>query len=168
MKNRPSKHDLDKLATAFCTKQTDLLKLIGVSRQYAHTVISGKVFPSDKYLKKIGDFKLIQWQQSQQPKNKRAPIRKFECDLKAGVSMKKLCDVRDKLKSLNQIEEAIQLTERLKETYKAKSLEHDWCIVHVRVLKQKLPKNTEFIRAELEAKEAALLAEIKYWEKRKS
>ena len=168
MKFYKVKNELDKVVTSFCATQTDVLKLIGVSRQYAHSVNSGKVFPSFRYQDKIADFRMIILQQAASPKTARGPIKTVVCERKAGVAAKKFNDVQKALQQLQQLEDAILLTERLKETYKPRSLQYDWCVLHLRVLRQKLPKDVELVRAECEAQAAGLSAEIKYWEKRKS
>ena len=168
MKKYTFKNELDRVTTAFCASQTDILRLIGVSRQYAHAVNSRKVFPSHNYVDKIGDFKLMILKQAAKPKRARENIKATECERKASVTTKKLNDVRDALQRLTQLEEAILLTEQLKETHKPKSLAYNWCVLHLRILRKKLPKNLELVRAEYEAQEAGQLAVIKYWQKRSS
>ena len=168
MKFYKPKNELDKVVASFGATQTDVLKLIGVSRQYAHSVNSGKVFPSFRYQDKMAEFKLMILQIAANSNSARAPIKTVDCELKAGVAGKKLNDVQKALQELKQLEDAILLTDRLKETYKPRSLEYDWCVLHLRVLRQKLPKDVEFTRATYEAQAAGLSAEIKYWEKRKS
>ena len=167
MKFYKTKNELDKVVTSFCATQTDVLKLIGVSRQYAHSVNSGKVLPSFRYQDKMAEFKLLIVQQAAKRKSAQGPIKTEECERRAGVAAKKMNDVQKALQQLQQLEDAILLTDRLKETYKPRSLQYDWCVLHLRVLRQKLPKDVELVRAEYEAQAAGLSAEIKYWEKRK-
>jgi DNA-binding XRE family transcriptional regulator len=167
MKFYKPKNELDKVVASFGATQSDVLKLIGVSRQYAHAVNSGKAFPSLRYQDKMTEFKLMILQVAANSKSVRAPIKNAVCELKAGVAAKKLNDVQMALQQLKQLEDAILLTNRLKETYKPRSLEYDWCVLHLRVLRQKLPKDLELARAAYEAQAAGLSAEIKYWEKRK-
>ena len=167
MKFYKPKNELDKVVASFGATQTDVLKLMGVSRQYAHTVNSGKVFPSFRYQDKMAEFKLMILQIASNSKSARAPIKTVDCELKAGVAGKKLNDVQKALQELKQLEDAILLTDRLKETYKPRSVEYDWCVHHLRVLRQKLPKDPELVRAVYESQAAGLRAEIRYWEKRK-
>lgn len=105
-------------------------------------------------------------QQAAKPNSARETIKTADCERKAYITAKKLKDVREALQQLTQLEDAILLTEELKETYKPRSLAYDWCVLHIRILRQKLPKNLELVRSEYEAQEAAYIAAIKYWEKR--
>ena len=79
---------------------------------------------------------------------------------------KKINDLQSALSRLKQTEEALVYVSYLSHQFESKSIEHDWCTLHVRRLKHRLPKDPDLQRAEWEAKLAGLLGERKYWERK--
>ena len=76
MKFYKPKNELDKVVASFGATQTDVLKLMGVSRQYAHSVNRGTVFPSFRYQDKMAEFKLMISQVASNSRSARAPIKR--------------------------------------------------------------------------------------------
>ena len=151
------------LARAYGAKQVELLQLLGASRQYVHGVERGHFLPSVSYEAKLTHFQEVVYRQLASPKKKSSTLKASVRDRQASIAGKKLNDLIKKLKDLEELEQAIVHTEQLQDNYVRKSLEHDWCVVHLRELKTKLPKDVDLERAKLQAAEAGLMAEIAFW-----
>jgi DNA-binding XRE family transcriptional regulator len=163
MKSKHPTGSIAWLARAYGAKQVELLQLLGASRQYVHGVERGHFLPSVSYEAKLTHFQEVAYRKLTSPKKKSSVLKASLRDRQASIAAKKLNDVRKKLNGLEELEQAIEHTEQLQEKYARKSLEHDWCMVHIRKLKMKLPKDIDLVRAKLRASEAGLMAEIEYW-----
>jgi hypothetical protein len=165
MKKNGSRHPLTELSLKLGAKQTELLELLEISRPLLHLISTGKRPISGRTLRKIELFALAAVSMGKQkpPKNS---ITAKECNHKASVIDKKIYDVTDKLAVLQRMEEAIEYVSQITGKFPVKSKEHDWCTLHLRRLKQRLPKQPDLQRAEWEAKLAGLHAEKKFWEKK--
>jgi len=163
MKSKHPTGSIAWLARAYGAKQVELLQLLGASRQYVHGVERGHFLPSVSYEAKLTHFQEVVYRQLASPKKKSSALKTSLRDRQASIATKILNDVRKKLKGLEELEHAIMHTEQLQEKYARKSLEHDWCVVHLRELKAKLPNDVDLHRAKLQASEAGLMAEIEYW-----
>jgi hypothetical protein len=74
-------------------------------------------------------------------------------------------DLNDALEQLKAAHAAIDYVTQLLDKLPASSLEHDWCKLHLRRLKHRLPKQPAEQRAIWEAQLAGLAAEQRYWER---
>ncbi len=163
MKSKHPIGSLSSLARAYGAKQVELLQLLGTSRQYVHGVERGHFLASMNYASKFAHFQEVVYRQLASPKEKSSALKASVRDRQASVAGKKLNDVRKKLNGLEELEQAITLTEQLQEKYARKSLEYDWGVLHILKLKTKLPKDINLVRAKLRATEAGLMAEIEFW-----
>ena len=165
MKKNGSRHPLTELSLKLGAKQTELLELLEISRPLLHLISTGKRPISGRTLRKIELFALADASTGKQkpPKNS---ITAKECNHKASVIKKKIYDLTDKLSALQHTENAIEYVSQVTGKFPVKSKEHDWCVLHLRRLKQRLPKQPDLQRAEWEAKLAGLNAEKKFWEKK--
>ena len=156
---------LNKLAAQIGAKQSELIELLGVSRSMYHKVSTGERPITRRVLEKMELFRL-DGHTSEKKRPTTNEISSGDCSRKASIADKKINDVRDELQFLKETEDAIYNVSRLLEKFTARSKEHDWCKLHLRRLKHRLPKNSDVQRAEWEAKLAGLEAEKKYWEKK--
>jgi hypothetical protein len=163
MKSKQSIGSLSSLARAYGAKQVELLQLLGTSRQYVHGVERGHFLPSMNYAVKLTHFQEVVYRQQASPKEKSIALKASVRERQASIIAKRLNDVLKKLEGIDELEQAIVLTEQLQEKYARKSLEHDWCVLHIRKLKTKLPKEINLVRAKLSATAAGLRAEIEFW-----
>jgi transcriptional regulator with XRE-family HTH domain len=165
MKKNNSRHPLTALSLKLGAKQSELLQLLEISRPLLHGISTGKRPISGRTLRKIELFAQADASLEKQ-KTPKKPIAAKECNHKASVIDKKIYDVTDKLAVLQRMEEAIEYVSQITGKFPVKSKEHDWCTLHLRRLKQRLPKQPDLQRAEWEAKLAGLHAEKKFWEKK--
>lgn len=171
MKKMLSQRFILQLVMKLAAKPSEMVELFGVSRNYLHKLSTGVRPLTGKLLDKVASFatkdsgyKAIAPLHSQQQSN--ADQSKTIVARKISVAEKKINDLREELNRLHQTEEAMLYVAHLCDQFESKSFEHDWCKLHLRRLKQRLPKDPDMQRAEWEAKLAGLLAERKYWEKR--
>ena len=163
MKSKQAIGSIASLARAYGAKQVELLQLLGTSRQYVHGVERGHFLPSMNYAAKLTHFQEVFYRQQASPKEKSVALKTSVRDRQSSIAAKRLNDVLKKLEGIDELEQAIVLTEQLQERYARKSLEYDWCVLHIRKLKTKLPKDINLVRAKLRATEAGLMAEIEFW-----
>jgi hypothetical protein len=171
MKKLPSQRFIPQMAKKLAAKPSEMVELFGVSRNYLHKLSTGQRPLTGKLLEKVASLSLkdngfkaiapsLKQQQSNDEQSKTSVARKI------AVAEKKINDLREELNLLQQTEDAMQYVAHLCDQFESKSFEHDWCKLHLRRLKHRLPKDPDMQRAEWEAKLAGLLAERKYWEKK--
>ncbi len=165
MKKITSRNRLAQLALQLGAKQYELSELLEISRTMIHYIAKGERPLTGRVLEKMELFR-IDVHSSNLKRPKPNGIGRTECSRKASVADKKINDVRDELQFLKETEDAIYNISWLLEKFPSRSKEHDWCKLHLRRLKHRLPKNPDMQRAEWEAKLAGLEAEKKYWEKK--
>jgi hypothetical protein len=165
MKKPTSQRFVPQLAAKLAAKPSELTELLGVSRNYLHKLSTGQRPLTGRVLET-----LIRFEQHTSSKKPNAiptqEIPKTNCLRRVSVIQKKINDLMQELDALRQTEEALGYVTHLRHQLVAKSLEHDWCVLHLRRLKHRLPKQPELQRAEWEAKLSGLHAEKKYWEKK--
>ena len=165
MKKPTSHRFVPQLAVKLAAKPSELTELLGVSRNYLHKLSNGQRPLTGRVLETLTQFE----QHTSSKKPHAIPtqeISKTNCLRRVSVIQKKINDLMQELDSLRQTEEALEYVTHLRNQFVAKSLEHDWCTLHLRRLKQRLPKQPDLKCAEWEAKLAGLHAEKKYWEKK--
>ena len=165
MKKITSRNRLAQLALQLGAKQYELSELLEISRTMLHYIAKGERPITGRVLEKMELFRL-DGHTSEKKRPTTNEISSGDCSCKASIADKKINDVRDELQFLKETEDAIYNVSRLLEKFTARSKEHDWCKLHLRRLKHRLPKNPAMQRAEWEAKLAGLEAEKKYWEKK--
>jgi hypothetical protein len=165
MKKGKSRNPINQLASLVGAKQSELIELLGVSRSMYYMVSRGERPLTGRVLEKMELFR-IDVHSSNQKRSEPNGIGRTECSRKASIADKKINDVRDELQFLRETEDAIYNVSLLLEKFSVRSKEHDWCKLHLRRLKHRLPKNPAMQRAEWEAKLTGLEAEKKYWEKK--
>lgn len=164
MKKKSSNRRIASLAEKLCAKQSELLELLNVSRSYLHRISTGERPLNGSVLEKINRLHIVDEKPPAKiPTTKNIGKKFFE--RKHGVAQKKIHDLQAALQRLAATQEAIVYVSRLLDQLPSQSLEHDWCKLHLRRLKHRLPKNAEEQRALLEAQLAGLVAEVRYWEK---
>ena len=172
MKKIPSQRFLQQLATKLAAKPSEMLELFGVSRSYLYKLSLGERPLTGQMLEKAAAFAMKESAlKSKAPsaahKNLQASgtISKADCARNAARVWKKIKDLQLAMQHLQKTEEAIEYVSQMCDQFEPKSKEHDWCVLHLRRLKHRMPKNPELQRTEWEAKLAGLEAEKKYWEK---
>ena len=165
MKRIPSRNRLAQLARQLGAKQYELSELLEISRTMLHYIAKGERPITGRVLEKMELFRL-DGHTSEKKRTTNNQISRGDCSRKASIADKKINDVRDELQFLKETDDAIYNVSRLLEKFTARSKDHDWCKLHLRRLKHRLPKNPDMQRAEWEAKLTGLEAEKKYWEKK--
>jgi hypothetical protein len=164
MKKKLSNRRIASLAEKLCVRQSELLELLNVSRSYLHRISSGERPLNGPVLEKINRLQLSEEKPSAKIPSVETVAKKF-CERQSGVAQKKIHDLQDTLQQLQATQDAIAYITQLTPQLPARSLEHDWCKLHLRRLKHRLPKNIGEQRALWEAELAARGAEKRYWEK---
>lgn len=165
MKKITSRNRLAQLALQLGAKQYELSELLEISRTMLHYIAKGERPNTGRVLEKMELFH-VDAIASEKKRPTPNEISREECSRKASIADKKINDVRDELQFLKETEVAIYNVSQLLEKFTARSKEHEWCKLHLRRLKHRLPKNPDMQRAEWEAKLAGLETEKKYWEKK--
>ncbi len=163
MKKKSSNQRVASLAEKLSAKQSELLELLNVSRSYLHRISTGERPLNGSVLEKINRLQLAEVKRSAKISSVESISKKF-CERQSGVAQKKIHDLQDALQQLQATQQAIAYITQLIPQLPARSLEHDWCKLHLRRLKHRLPKNVEEQRALLEAELAGLVAEVRYWD----
>jgi transcriptional regulator with XRE-family HTH domain len=163
MKTKSSNRRIASLAEKLCAKQSELLELLNVSRSYLHRISTGERPLNGSVLEKINRLQLADVKPSPKNPSVETVSKKF-CEQKSLVAQKKIHDLQDALQQLQTIQESIAYITQLIPQLPARSLEHDWCKLHIRRLKHRLPKNLGEQRSLWEAELAGLMAEVRYWE----
>jgi transcriptional regulator with XRE-family HTH domain len=163
MKKKSSNRRIASLAEKLCAKPSELLELLNVSRSYLHRISTGERPLNGSVLEKINRLQLTEVKPSAKIPSVETVAKKF-CERKSLVVQKKIHDLQDALQQLQATQEAIAYITQLIPQLPARSLEHDWCKLHLRRLKHRLPKNLGEQRALLEAELAGLVAEVRYWD----
>ncbi len=165
MKKTVSPRFVPQLAMKLAAKPSELTELLGVSRNYLHKLSTGQRPLTGRVLETLIQFE--QYTPSKKPHAiPKQEVPKNNCLRRVSVIQKKINDLMQELDTLRQTEAALEYVTHLRNQFVAKSLEHDWCTLHLRRLKQRLPKQPDLQRAEWEAKLAGLHAEKKFWEKK--
>ena len=173
MKKIPSQRFLPQLAIKLAAKPSEMVELFGVSRNYLHKLSNGQRPMTGKVLEKVAAFvekdrgyKTVMPSASLLNRQRQTHSSPTAAERKVAVLNKKINDLQSALNRLKQTEEALVYVSYLSHQFEPKSIEHDWCKLHARRLKHRLPKDPDLHRAEVEAKLAGLLGERKYWEKK--
>ena len=164
MRKKSSNRRIASLAEKLCAKQSEILELLNVSRSYLHRISTGERPLNGSVLEKINRLQLIDENPTAKISAVKTISKKFY-ERKSLVTQKKLQDLQDELQELHATQEAIAYITQLIPQLPARSLEHDWCRLHLRRLKHRLPKNLGEQRALWEAELAGLVAELRYWER---
>ncbi len=173
MKKIPSQRFIPQLALKMAAKPSEMVELFGVSRNYLFKLSTGHRPLTGRMLEKVAafaekDLGFKGYEPSTPPGNRQLQTNSSPtfAQRKIAVLNKKINDLQLALSRLKQTEDALTYVNYLSDQFEPKSVEHDWCKLHVRRLKHRLPKDPDMQRTMLEAKLAGLLAEKKYWEKR--
>lgn len=173
MKKIPSQRFIPQLALKLAAKPSEMVELFGVSRNYLFKLSTGQRPLTGRMLEKVAafvenDLGFKGYEPSASPVNRQLQSNSSStfAQRKVAVLNKKINDLQSALSRLKQTEEALLYVSYLSNQFEPKSVEHDWCKLHVRRLKHRLPKDPDLQRAEWEAKLTGLLGERKYWEKR--
>ena len=164
MKKNSSNRSIASLAEKLCAKPSELLELLNVSRSYLHRISSGERPLNGSVLEKINRLQLTEEKPSAKIPSVETIAKKF-CERQSGVAQKKIHDLQDALQQLQATQEAIAYITQLIPQLPTRSLEHDWCKLHLRRLKHRLPKNIGEQRALWEAELEGFQAEARYWER---
>jgi hypothetical protein len=173
MKKIPSQRFLPQLALKLAAKPSEMVELFGVSRNYLHKLSNGQRPMTGRVLEKAAAFvekdrgyKAVMPSASPVNRQRQTHSSPTVAARKVAVLNKKINDVQSALNRLKQTEDALVYVSYLSNQFESKSVEHDWCKLHVRRLKHRLPKDPDLQRTEWEAKLAGLLGERRYWEKK--
>lgn len=173
MKKIPSQRFIPQLALKLAAKPSEMVELFGVSRNYLFKLSTGHRPLTGRMLEKVAAFAIKDAafkasEPSTSPVNRQRQTHSSPtvAERKVAVLNKKIDDLQSALSRLKQTEEALVYVSYLSHQFESKSIEHDWCTLHVRRLKHRLPKDPDLQRAEWEAKLAGLLGERKYWERK--
>jgi hypothetical protein len=165
MKKTASQRFLPQFARKLGANQSELAELFGVSRFYLHKLSTGERRLTGRLLEQAA---MMTMKESILKVSAAVPAAppKDMCGRKKSITEKKINDILVELEYLQQTEEAIRYVDQLRSQFNVKDAEHEWFTLHLRRLKQRLPKQPDVQRAEWEAKLAGLHAEKKYWEKK--
>ena len=173
MKKIPSQRFIPQLALKLAAKPSEMVELFGVSRNYLFKLSTGHRPLTGKMLEKVAAFAIKDAAfkagvPSTSPVNRQLQTNSSPtfAQRKTAVINKKINDLQSALSRLKQTEDALVFVSYLSNQFEPKSVEHDWCKLHVRRLKHRLPKDPDMQRTMWEAKLAGLLGERKYWEKK--
>lgn len=165
MKKKSTNRRIASLADKLCAKQSELLELLNVSRSYLHRISNGERPLNGSVLEKINRLQIAYEKPSAKIPTTEIIGKKF-CGRRLGVAQKKIHDMQDKLQHLQATQAAIVYITQLITQLPPRSLEHDWCKLHLRRLKHRLPKNVEEHRALWEAELVGFQAEARFWERK--
>jgi hypothetical protein len=164
MKKKSSNSRIASLTEKLCAKPSELMELLNVSRSYLHRISTGERPLNGGVLDKINRLQLTDEKRSAKIPSGEIVGKKF-CERRSGVAQKKIYDLQAALQQLQATQEAIAYITQLIPQLPARSLELDWCKLHLRRLKHRLPKNIGEQRALWESELAGLVVEVEYWEK---
>ena len=164
MKKKSSNQRVASIAEKLCAKPSELLELLNVSRSYLHRISTGERPLNGSVLEKINRLQLAEVKPSAKISTVESISKKF-CERRSGVAQKKIHDLQDALQQLQATQDAIAYISQLIPKLPARSLENDWCKLHLRRLKHRLPKNVEEQRALWKAELVGFQAEARYWER---
>jgi hypothetical protein len=173
MKKVPSQRFIPQLALKLAAKPSEMVELFGVSRNYLFKLSTGHRPLTGRMLEKVAAFAIKDaafkaGEPSTSPVSRQLQSKSSSTctQRKVAVLNKKITDLQTAMSRLKQTEDALVYVSYLSTQFESKSVEHDWCKLHVRRLKHRLPKDPDMQRTEWEAKLAGLLGERKYWEKK--
>lgn len=172
MKKLPSQRFIPQLAIKLAAKPSEMVELFGVSRNYLFKLSTGQRPLTGRVLEKVAafvekDLGYKGYEPSASPVNRQLQSNSSPAfaQRKIAVLNKKINDLQSALIRLKQTEEALVYVSYLSNEFDPKSFDYDWCKLHVRRLKHRLPKDPDLQRTMWEAKVAGLIGERKYWEK---
>jgi hypothetical protein len=173
MKKIPSQRFIPQLALKLAAKPSEMVELFGVSRNYLFKLSTGHRPLTGRMLEKVAAFATKDlgykgYEPSASRGNRQLQANSLPTfgQRKIAVLNKKINDLQSALSRLKQTEDAMMYVGYLSNQFESKSVEHDWCKLHLRRLKHRLPKDPDMQRTMWEAKLAGLLGERKYWEKK--